>query len=274
MNSICRFIPPKKSNPNLKIIHFVYEMEHKKLKQPFLHTIFYLYLVTRGTGTLTMAGNSYPVEMGSLFFSFPGVEFTLEGSNDLAYMYLSFMGPRAMELIAELQISAGKPLFQGFEEQILFWKRAIQRINPQNGALLSEGVLLHTLSYICDGDETLTQSKNNSALENILAYIDNNFCDPDISIKKVADIYAYTDKYLSHLFKTHMNINWSTYLNRLRIQHAESLISAGETSITKLAQECGYRDPMYFSKVFKRHNGATPRVFIERRKMGDNATLE
>lgn len=109
-------------------------------------------------------------------------------------------------------------------------------------------------------------------LANIVKYIDNNYTDPDISLKKVAKIYAYTDKYLSHLFKAKMNINWSCYVSKLRIQHSIRLIGEGMTDLYELAAASGYRDTMYFSKVFKNHTGCTPRMYIV--KQQDNNEID
>jgi hypothetical protein len=183
MNSICNFIPAKNSGGNLKTVHFVYETEFKKLKQPFLHSIYYMHLVTRGDGILKLPSGEYRIEVGSLFFAFPGVPFEIYGSDDLTYMYISYMGLRAHEIAAELNISLERPAFYGFEEEVFFWKGAIQRIDSKNANLLSESVLLYTLSYLSDGEDIKHSSPNN-VLEKIINYIDNNYNDPDMSLKK------------------------------------------------------------------------------------------
>jgi AraC-like DNA-binding protein len=221
-----------------------------------------MYLATRGTGTLLMPEQHYELSVGTLFFGFPGVQYEIKGSDDFAYMYISFMGTRAFELTEGLGICTENPVFDGFADEIVFWKRAIQRFCPQNANLLTESVLLHTLSFI-GGSESMPDSKSSSLLENILFYTDNNYSNPDLSLKKIADIYAYTDKYISHLFKAGMNINWSAYLSRLRVQHSLRLIDGGVTVISELSEACGYRDPMYFSKVFKKLMGKTPREYID-----------
>jgi AraC-like DNA-binding protein len=263
MNSICRFIPAKSENSNLKTVHFVFETEFQKLEQPFLHPIHYMFLVTRGKGEIQLDGEWVPLEVGTLFFNLPGQEYYLRGNDEFSYMYISFMGARAIELLDSLDVQGNNLVFEGFESEIPFWRSAIQRIHQQNANILTEGVLLYTLSFLSGGDNTM-KPKSGNLLDNILQYIDNHYDDPDLSIKQVADIYAYTEKYLSHLFKSHMNINWSTYLNRLRVQKALELIGKGEYSISELAIECGYRDPMYFSKVFKKMMGVTPRGYIDR----------
>jgi YesN/AraC family two-component response regulator len=102
-------------------------------------------------------------------------------------------------------------------------------------------------------------------VEKIINYIDNNYNDPDMSLKKIADIFAYTDKYLSHLFKESMQMNFTQYLTRLRVQKALDLIGGGLRDTDEIALQCGYRDTVYFSKVFKKIMCSTPNAYIKQK---------
>ncbi len=264
MDSICNFIPTKNGGGDLKTIHFVYETEFKKMKQPFIVPIYYMHLVTRGEGMLKLDTGEYRIGEGSLFFAFPGVSYEIEGSDDLTYIYISFMGLRARDLLEDMKITPTRPVYEGLDELIPFWKRSIQRVDRRNANVLTESVLLYTLSYISEEEEGL-KPKSNNVLENIISYIDNNYGDPDISLKKIADIFAYTDKYLSHLFKDNMQMNFIQYLTHLRVQRALDLIGEGERNIDAIAIACGYRDPVYFAKVFKKIMHSTPHAYVKQK---------
>ena len=58
----------------------------------------------------------------------------------------------------------------------------------------------------------------------------------------------------------------SEYLNSLRIQHGCTLIAQGFTSISDISAQSGFRDPQYFSKVFKQQMGLTPGQYIKQQK--------
>lgn len=261
MDSICRFIPAK-SGGDLKTVHFVLETEFKKMRQPFIYPIYYMFLVTRGEGKLRVLGRSFDISQGSLYFAFPGVPYEIDGSDDLTYMYISYMGLRAADLMSQTGASPTSPVIQGFDVQIPFWKSSIQRITQKNANVLTESVLLYTLSYLSGNDDEVCL-KSNNLIENITSYIDNNYGDPDLSLKKIADIFAYTDKYLSHVFKENTSMNFSEYLTRLRVKRALELIGEGERDIQKIALESGYRDSVYFAKVFKRYLHKTPNEYIK-----------
>ena len=81
MNSICKFIPAKKDGGVLKTVHFVYETEFKKMNQPFMNPIYYLYLVTKGDATLKISGREYLLGVGSIFYAFPATEYQIIGSD-------------------------------------------------------------------------------------------------------------------------------------------------------------------------------------------------
>lgn len=264
MNSICNFIPVK-SGGDLKTVHFVLETEFKKMRQPFIYPIYYMHLVTKGEGILKTLNGCFNISQGSLFFAFPGVPYEIEGSDDLTYIYISYMGLRASELMAEMNIVPSLPVKQGFEAHIPFWKGAIQRITPKNANVLTESVLLYMLSYLTKDDGNIV-SKNTNLIENITYYIDNNYADPELSLKKIADIFAYTDKYLSHIFKEGTGMNFSEYLTRLRIQRAIDLIGKGLRDVSRIAYESGYHDSGYFAKVFKRYMQKTPNEYIKAQK--------
>ena len=261
MNSICRFIPAKSAG-ELKTVHFVYESEFKKMRQPFIFPIYYMHLVTKGSGRMRLLGRSFVLEVGTLFFAFPGVPYEIDGSDDFAYMYISFMGERAKALTDDIGLNPTKPTVDGFAGEIGFWKAAIQRINPMNANILSESVLLYTASFI-DSESGEAKPLGSVVVENLKAYVEQNYADPDLSLKKAADIFAYTDKYLSHVFKQQTGQNFNELLTELRIRRAIELMRDGERRADTLANACGYRDPVYFAKVFKRVTGKTPKEYIK-----------
>ena len=59
-----------------------------------------------------------------------------------------------------------------------------------------------------------------------------------------------------------MEIGFSSYLNSLRIKRAKSLMDKKESSISDIAAACGFNDPLYFSKVFRKSEGISPREYI------------
>ena len=76
------------------------------------------------------------------------------------------------------------------------------------------------------------------------------------------DIVAKLMNYLSHLFKQKMNVGFSEYLRTLRINYAITLFDNGLDSIKNVALLSGFSDPLYFSSVFKKTVGKSPKDYI------------
>lgn len=88
-------------------------------------------------------------------------------------------------------------------------------------------------------------------------YIDGHFTE-DISLDDVARHVSVSPYYLSKVFKETEGVNYTEYLNRLRIQRAKDQLSGTRKSMKEICVEVGYQDPNYFSRIFKKTTGMTP----------------
>ncbi len=263
MNDICQFIPPKDYPSELAFIHFVYEAELKKHKQPFVYRHYYVHAVFKGTAVLTTEGNAYPLKRGDVFFTHPYQSFTLDADDDFTFMYISFNGDGAARLLEEHDIRKNKCVFYNLEQILIFWIESIRRVKPSNANTLTESVLLYTLSFI-DGGEIERFKKTGDKFDSILDYLNHNFTSNDISLRKVADIFFYTEKHLSHLFVKKTGNKFTQHINTLRVQYAVRLMEEGATDLYYIATRCGFSDKFYFAKVFKKIIGKTPTEYIKK----------
>ena len=274
-NSICKFMPAKNYTGNIKTINFVFESNHRGLEQPFIHPVYYLYLITDGEARMKMSGREYNLKRGSLIFVFPGVPFEMDGNDSFKYIYISYMGTCVETIYENFEISIERAVYNDFEHIIEFWQNSIKRINQLNANILSESVLLHTISFINNkNEEPGLKKKNENAFEMIVDYVDNHYTDADISVKKVADIFSYAEKYLSYLFKKNMKIGFSSFINKLRLQMAIELISQGRESVSEIAAACGFCDASYFSKVFKNKMNISPAEYIKNKMDKDKLVFD
>ena len=97
----------------------------------------------------------------------------------------------------------------------------------------------------------------------IMTITQENFTDPDLSISAIADEIGYDVKYISALFKRRTGVAYTQFLRELRIKHAVFLMEEGVMSVKNVAVLSGFRDPLYFSKVFTSAVGMSPRAYIQ-----------
>ncbi|WP_114750391.1 AraC family transcriptional regulator [Pleomorphovibrio marinus] len=63
------------------------------------------------------------------------------------------------------------------------------------------------------------------------------------------------------LFKEALDTSPSDMILKLRLQKAEKLLLKKKKNVSEVGFECGFNDPKYFSKIFKKHYGASPKGF-------------
>lgn len=262
MEDICNFIPPKNHISDLEFLHFVYETNIKKLRQPLIHLNYYINIVFKGTAVLKFDNKKCQLKSGDMFFTFPNQKFIIDADNNFTFLYISFNGDGALPLLESFDISKENCIFNNFDNVIPFWISAVRRINQSNANVLTESVLMYTLSFVDKLNFNIKDSRKDK-FESILDYINHNYSSNDMSIKKVADIFFYNKKYLSSLFRKKTGIKFSQYLINLRIQYAMKLLKTGETNISLISKKCGFTDPFYFSKVFKKSTNKTPSEYIK-----------
>ncbi len=256
--NICKFVTVK-TNENLTTSNFIFESEAPKASPLQIYDTNAMYLVTSGSGYLSSGLLREPLKTGSMFFTFSGTPFSIENTDNMHYLYISFSGGRSGELFDRFGITPFKCVFDGYEELIPVWQNSIARANSDNLDLMSEGMLLYGFSLIGDNKEA-----KNGVERQVLKMLEENFTDPGISLDTIADELGYSSKYLSKLFKNRLSVRFSEYLRTLRLKHAVFLLEQGVTSIKNVALLSGFSDPLYFSKVFKSSMGVSPSEYVLR----------
>ncbi len=258
-DNICKFITDV-SKSNIYTVNFVFEknLVEREIKMPENNGV---YLVVSGKGILTTEACRQELQAGNIFFTFVQVPYSIKNTEGMTYMYITFNGDRCHELFSRFGITPQNCLFDGHESISAFWQNSIVKANQQNLDLISESVLLYTLGE-------MTQPEINTEqylLGDILKYIEDNFSDCDVSLNSLAESLGYNSKYISRVFKSSMGITFSQYLTNVRIQHAVFLMEQGVTAIKNVAVLSGYKDPFYFSNVFKNVVGVAPSEFISKK---------
>lgn len=116
-------------------------------------------------------------------------------------------------------------------------------------------ILMKYGDAICDRKKK--EAISNYTISRTLEYIRTHYKE-GISLEKTAEVLNITPEYLSMLFKREMGMNFSVFLKEFRISHAKRLLKSTDMKIYEVAQECGYSNSNYFTKVFKEVTGISP----------------
>lgn len=103
-------------------------------------------------------------------------------------------------------------------------------------------------------------SKNNELVKKAISYIYKHFNTP-LTLEETAASVHLHPSYFSSLFKQSTGSSFKEYLNMVRIEESKRLLTNTDFSIINIAIAVGFDDQSYFSKVFKKYTGLTPRQF-------------
>lgn len=128
--------------------------------------------------------------------------------------------------------------------------------------LLTDSIF-HTeerFQYLLDILSECTDKMYSKKVRAAMNYVRKHFTE-EIGLNEVADKLEVSPIYLSHLFKRETGITFSAYITKLRIERAKELLRQGDKKIYEISELVGYQTVQYFSKVFKRETGKTPKEY-------------
>lgn len=107
------------------------------------------------------------------------------------------------------------------------------------------------------GERDAAQSSDDPLLEAYLAWLHRNFFQ-SLSLADAAVSTGMSRRTFTNRFKARTGSTWLTYVNRLRVDHAEHLLTQTDSKITSIAFQCGFEDLTTFYRAFKRIHGKNP----------------
>ncbi len=103
-----------------------------------------------------------------------------------------------------------------------------------------------------------TKTEDTNLITTIEKYIESNYTDPSLGLNKISDEFQISESYFSHMFKEKTGVNFSTYLENIRMHEAARLIRETTISLNELYISVGYNNANTFRRAFKKTYGITP----------------
>ena len=131
-----------------------------------------------------------------------------------------------------------------------------QSLRHQIGILFSETMMLR------DGH---SKKKYSKLLEDAKAFIDENYRHDDMSLNMVAAQVNISPSYFSTIFSSEMEQTFVEYLTHVRLEKAKELLMCSNMRTAEIGYEVGYKDSHYFSYIFKKVVGCSPKEYRNRK---------
>ena len=105
----------------------------------------------------------------------------------------------------------------------------------------------------------------NPLIKKMLEVVAFHYADPN-PLAIAASQLSYSPSFLSALFKNSTGKKYKEYVQSYRIDKAKHLLASTSASISRIAEDVGYADTKFFSRLFKKREGITPTEYRQRNK--------
>jgi len=224
---------------------------------------YHLLLVTAGICEITHAGTVHRVGPGGMALYLPGESQKYVMPEGCSTMWCHFAGTIVPELLESCELTGGVYALAPDESVSRAYAALIQRFHRpgmQNHANASLMELIYSLS---DAVRHTRSNPRTDALLPVLTFIHAHYHRP-LTLDELAAMTGYSKSRFSHLFAEAMGISPIQYQNDLRLNAARELLSSTNLTVADVARSCGFSDPLYFSRCFRKKYGVSP---TEYRKM-------
>lgn len=266
----------KKENLSLNVYNTGYQRcEAGYTWGPATRDHYLFHLVTEGKGMLTVPEGEFSIGAGSLFLIRPGelVTYTADEREPWVYWWVGFNGTEAHRLILSTPFAEKERIFRPANGEEI--RRRLLDIYDARGSTTAQEARMLGRLYLFLG-ELMGQVKVGRTttarqyVDKAAGYISRNYS-RDITIAEVAEFIGISESHLYRVFSAELGIAPAQFLIRFRINEATQLLQNTSLSIGEVAASCGFRDPLYFSRLFRRIHGVSPREFA-RRAMENSCT--
>lgn len=120
--------------------------------------------------------------------------------------------------------------------------------------------IVKVLERMTDQIYRTRNAKNYQRLKKVMDFIETHYSEP-LTVKQIAQEVYLSPSRLSHIIKEELGITLVEYVSKVRIEKAKVLLKDRIVPLSQIALEVGYPDQSYFTKVFKRIEQCTPKVY-------------
>ena len=122
------------------------------------------------------------------------------------------------------------------------------------------------LDHVIELRNTLSGRRYSDILRTARKRIEQDYMSEDIALNRVAGEVCMSPSYFSSVFSKEMGKTFIEYLTEVRMEKAKQYLVCSSMKTSEISYEVGYKDPHYFSYIFKKTQGCTPKEYRAARK--------
>jgi AraC-like DNA-binding protein len=227
-----------------------------------------------GDGMLDVDGVSYPLSAGSIFYFPLGSRIRLTAPPDRRLQFYSVhydyvlidwggdsvncseSADRNLPLPISIKMPDAKnvaihmrhmyDLWHG-KNADYEWKARLAFLN-----ILNDVIDLHSQSHAGD--------RVHRSIKQCMEYIKTHYAET-LEREKLAELASLSTNYFSIIFKKVAGYTPTQYITKIRLDKAKQLLQNSNMTVSEVAREVGFQDPLYFGRVFSSYTGSPPKEF-------------
>ena len=233
------------------------------------HDFYELEYIVSGEGSYIIDGVCYPIKPGLLFFMTPLNFHSVDIKNTQLYNIM-FSG-NICNLDCMSQLASKSPVVMDCNENVeSFLIPIMNELIEQQGNTDFAGLLLNALLSKINIHTKTNSETASSPIKKLELYILNNFRSK-LTLDDASKYIMLSPGYVSQQFKKETGKNFKAYLNDMRYDYAEKLLTFSDMTVSEICNECGFDDYPNFIRRFKQHKGMYPGEYRKKHKI--NATF-
>ncbi len=229
-----------------------------------------LVFVTKGKGTVSVGNASHPLETGDMFTLFPKErhEYYADPDEPWELMWVACSGAITPKLIEDLGLTDKDYIRKNILNSSI--KKTLTTLihalgdREDTNRLAAIGQFYVLLAYLKQATglmETPTEGTGSfSCVDHATRFIEKNYY-IDLDVQTLCDYVNYSRSYLSRVFHQKTGFTIPEYINKIRMENAMELLRETALPLREIATSVGIHDSFYFSKLFKKFTGQTPREY-------------
>jgi len=235
---------------------------------PGTREVYSIHYVVSGKGYVESRGEVYELSAGDAFMVFPEEEILYypEKSDPWAYRWVDFKGADAKTLVSRTGFSKNCPIVKGkkgLEPLFFVYEEGVHGETVKDRYAAKVYLLL---TYFLK--ETKEPGERRTYYEDAVEMIQNSYWKQELNVGNLSKSLNVERSYLYRLFMEKAGVSPQQYLAEVRMERACELLASTELSVQVIACSVGYKDALYFSKLFRKSKGITPSYYRKNAREG------
>ena len=232
----------------MQLEHVGMSRQRKKESKAHSHNAWELIYNAQGSGVMTVGGEEHPFDDATVLLCPPGTLHEKYAEDGFTDYYFTFYGCELPPYAYVLRDS--------------YDRRLLQLIRVLHSAYYEE-----TSPSVCDHlveailgliKPLLIGQQIDVHVQMLRQRIAQGHADPAFSLGSAMAEVPLNADHLRRLFVRQLGLTPHDYLQNLRLDKAKRLLTESYVSVADVAYRCGFYDPLYFSKVFRKATGVPP----------------